>query len=98
MQFHRPVLGFLSGILILGAPLAAQGVPITQIATGTVVAVSGSYTGRFVLGETVVGNYTYDTDEANASFAQTSPYKCDPGQRLDGRAAGSGLLLVGPHR
>ncbi len=81
MRFRTASAGFLFGILIIGSPLVGQAAPITRIATGTVVDVSGSYTGEFTLGQIIVGSYTYDTDEANASSAQTTP-NTNPGHEF----------------
>ena len=52
---------------------AANAAPVTIDITATVQDVSGSYLGSLSAGQSLNGTFSYDTDEANASSANTTP-------------------------
>lgn len=62
-------------------PAAANAAPITINVTATIQDVSGSYSSSLSTGQSLNGTFIYDTDEANASSANTTP-STEPGHQF----------------
>lgn len=58
--------------LVITAPIASAA-PRSLALNGAVLVVEGSYVESFSVADSVSGTYVYDTDEANASIANTTP-------------------------
>ncbi len=58
---------------ILGLSFNAHAAPVSIDFTATLQDVSGAFTSDLSIGQSMSGIYIYDTDEANASSAETTP-------------------------
>ncbi len=69
----QKIKSLLSGFLLTGFIATAEAAPILFEYTATIIDVSGSYAGSQTIGDTLLGSTVFDTDEANASSAETTP-------------------------
>lgn len=62
-----------AAISFLVATGTAHAAPVTIDVTATMISVTGSFTDALAPGQTIIGNFVYDTNEALASSAITTP-------------------------
>jgi hypothetical protein len=72
-MLHRKHTALLTLAFLVSGPTISLAAPETLAVAGTVSVVEGDYVGDFTVGDPYSGSFTYDTDEANASFAITTP-------------------------
>ncbi len=65
--------GVAGSILAFGLASNIHAAPVTIDVSATIVFVEGDYVGEISLGQTLLGSFVFDTDEANSSSAITTP-------------------------